>query len=134
MLEWPLADVLELAGQAFRRHVVALVEDEHRLGVEAPRVWIRLARLARPDLRAILVHLTGHAHDACERLDSGEVEDDLVARLDLLRHVAAELLHPNHPEAVLARGLEVLRRAREDPGLGGHAARLAASLAGSFAA
>ena len=46
----------------------------------------------------------------------GHVEDDLVAGLDLLGHVAAALLGPDQPEAALARGAEVLERAGEHPG------------------
>ncbi len=64
VLERPLRHVLELAGQLDRGHEVVLVEHHLGLGLEAPRIGVDLARLARPDLLAVLVHLAGHAHDA----------------------------------------------------------------------
>jgi hypothetical protein len=108
--------MLELVGELLGRHPVRLVEHQLGLGLEPPRVRVRLARLAGPDLRPVLVHLSHDPHDRRERLHAREVEDDPVAGLHLLGEVAAALLHAYDTEPVLARGLEVLRRAREDPG------------------
>src|SRR5829696_1226792 len=118
VLGGPLPHVLELAGQLDRRHEVVLIEHDLGLGLETPRVRIDLARLARPDLLAVLVHLAGHADDAPEGLHRGHVEGDSVAGLDLLRHPAPPLLRADHSKAVLARGAEVVERSREHPGLG----------------
>jgi hypothetical protein len=111
--------VLELGGHLLGRHELVLVEDHDRLGLEAPGIGVRFARLAGPDLLAVLVHLAAHAHDPAERLHAGDVEHDLVAGRDLLGHVAAALLGSDQPETVVARGPEVVERACEDPGLGG---------------
>jgi hypothetical protein len=110
--------VLELADHLDGGHELVLVQDDLRLGLEAPRVRVGITRLARPDALAVLVQLARDPHDSAERLYGGDVEDDPVAGLDLLGHPAAALLGADHPEAVLARGAEVLERSGEHPGLG----------------
>jgi hypothetical protein len=104
----PLSHVLEVARQLYRRHEAVLVEHHLGLGLEAPRVGVGLARLAGPDLRAVLVHLARHAHDRAERLHPGHVQHDPVARRNLLCHPAPALLGADHAEAVLSGGAEVV--------------------------
>ena len=58
------------------------VEHDLRRGVKSPRVDVRLAGLARPDLRAVLVHLALDADARRERHDAGQIQDDPVTRLD----------------------------------------------------
>src|SRR5256885_4926124 len=62
-----------------------IIKNQQRLRLEAPRVRVAVARLAQPDLSAVLVQLSGELDHAPERLDTGDVEDDAVALLDLLR-------------------------------------------------
>jgi hypothetical protein len=120
VLGGPLAHVLEVGGELHGGHEVVLLQHQLGLGLEAPRIGVRVPGLARPDLGAVLIHLPGHAHHGAERLDAGHVEDDPVAGLHLLGHAAPAFLHADHAETVLAGGAEVVERAREDPGGRGH--------------
>ena len=131
LLRRPLADVLELARQLLRGHVVRLVEDQLRLGLEAPRVGVGPAPLPRPDRGPILEHRAAHAHDRRERLDPRQVEDDPVTGLDLLRERTPALLHPDQAETALGGGGEVLRRPGQDPRPGGHGQRVTAGPTGT---
>jgi hypothetical protein len=120
VLGGPLAGVLEIGDELDRRHELVLLEHQDGLGLEPPGVRIRVPRLARPDLGAVLVELAGDLDHPPERLNTGDVEDDAVTRLDLLREVPPPLLHADDAEAGLARGAEVVQGSGEDPRLGGH--------------
>ena len=114
--------------QLLGRDEVLLGEDQHGLGVDPP--GIRLGLLAavfvaafgrfalRPDGLAVLEHLRGDTSDPAEGLDAGDIEDDLVAGLELLRLIASPLLEADQVEAALDVDPEVLERAGQDPGLG----------------
>src|ERR687897_1285196 len=77
---------------------------------------VPLVVLLRPDGGAVLEHLGAHARDASERLDAGDVEDDLVAGLELRGLQAPPLLEADHVEPPLDVDAEVLQRSGEDPG------------------
>lgn len=61
MLARPLANVLELVEHGLGRDEVLLVEDEHRLAVDAPRIRLRLLL---PSLRPDRLTALGYAEDA----------------------------------------------------------------------
>ena len=80
-----------------------------------PGIRLVLALLAGPDRGAVLEHLRLHPRDSPEGLDAGDVEEDLVARLELIGLSAAALLEPDQVEAPLDVDPEVLERPGEDP-------------------
>src|SRR4029077_17109863 len=87
----PLPDMLELGGELLGGDELLLGEDQDGLGLDAPRVDLRLALLLRPDSFPVFEHLRLHPGDSAERLDAGDVEDDLIPGLDLLRLPATAL-------------------------------------------
>src|SRR5688500_17843444 len=99
----PLLDVLHAERDLPRREVGALWENQIRFDVNPERiVLILLLRIsAVPDDRVILEVLRGHGRDRAETLDAGDVVDELISRLHLLRFLPVPALDPLYREAVL---------------------------------
>src|SRR5512132_3360351 len=92
----PLAHVLELGDERLGGNELLLRKDEDRIGLDPPRIRLRLPLLAGPDRGAVLEHPRLHLSNSREGLDTRDVEEDLVARLGLEGLPAKALLDYDH--------------------------------------